>query len=939
MRPIPFVEQVPRPVLIVTDMDSEHHLPVLLHYHMPTGEVWTASFLAFRPNGFTAVGQLFHEVNPLHQCLWTHDCYVRIENANYRWFETIAFYAGVRISLYEVARDFDVSDQSTCSSTLALESESGTSSADDFLSSWETDYSDNNNVSFIQLGVYFSEASKPASQHSFASQMDRAFSPSRHAFPTGRLDHEGCAPSIICRHFCWIVSMTFASTPLTYNRSFCGRVDQWLSADCSWRKSLWSYQDSENISQSVFRDHFVGLPPPGNPALFKGDLHTLDDGYYQAGEYIVQDYQLMTTGSSCQLVLKMPGLKTLLGSLTDTFSCQWPDLSSVANDLPLSLLVELLSLPLGTIKEAVSLDIFTDGSFFREADLPAGWTFVVFGYGTAGQKFLLHAACGQVVEVLDERWHLADAHSSRAAELEAALFQAGVWRLASAFEGNVCFHFDASCGYPAGIWNFGTACVQGRVVRAIFQTIQAMFPGKQGFAHVKAHSAILGNELADVLAKAGCGQDPPLGVPQIALQDALFGDPMPIELLWLYVQSAFMDDSYPELEDEELRSDVVFSPVDKREVLLQPVVEGLHQTVVGEAKIDLGVLTYNVGSFFAVRQTGSFLGRCEYIRQQLVSHGVHIACFQETRSKQTGVFPSATHFRFVAAANNGRGGCEIWLLRMLKGTSKQLLRKEDVIVHWDAPELLILQAKLLDKMFLIISGHAPHVSRPECEHVCWWNDLMIKTRGAFVPGQHTLVCGLDANTHFAQTMPPHVGEFELESKASYSSQLFLQFLQEFGLYLPSTWHDCQVGSSITWTRGDGKVSARCDYVALSLDWRSSRQWSTLLPSLDAGTLDMDHSPLAVWVHLLYLKTKKRQLPQFDRQKIIHMSQEDVQDLQVHLPIIPWQVNVHNHAMRLTKAVSAWLERRFPAARHPPRATFIQQRLGTSGRKGWCCRDV
>ena len=53
-----------------------------------------------------------------------------------------------------------------------------------------------------------------------------------------------------------------------------------------------------------------------------------------------------------------------------------------------------------------------------------------------------------------------------------------------------------------------------------------------------------------------------------------------------------------------------------------------------------------------------------------------------------------------------------------------------------------------------------------------------------------------------------------------------------------------------------------------------------------------------------------------------MTQEDIQDLQVHLPTIPWQVNVHNHAMRLTKAVSAWLERRFPAARHPPRATFI-----------------
>ena len=354
VRPVPFVEQVPRPVLIVTDMDSEHHLPVLLHYHMPIGGVWSASFLAFRPNGFTAAGQLFHEVNPLNQCLWTYECYVRIENAYYRWFETIAFHAGARISMYEVARDFEVSDQSTCSSTLALESASGTSSADEFLSSWETDYSDNNNVSFIQLGVYFNTASKPAPQHLLASQMDRAFSPSRHAFPTGRPDHEGCAPSITCRQFCWTLSMTFALVPLTYNRSFCGRIDQRLSADCSWSESLWSSQDSEDISQIVFRDHFVGLPPPGNPPLFKGDLHTLDDGYYQAGEYIVTDYQPMTPCSTSQLILTMPLLKTLLGSLTDTFSCQWPDLSAVANDLPLNLLVELLSLPLGRIEEAVA---------------------------------------------------------------------------------------------------------------------------------------------------------------------------------------------------------------------------------------------------------------------------------------------------------------------------------------------------------------------------------------------------------------------------------------------------------------------------------------------------------------------------------------------------------------------------------------------------------
>ncbi|CAK9072451.1 unnamed protein product [Durusdinium trenchii] len=178
---------------------------------------------------------------------------------------------------------------------------------------------------------------------------------------------------------------------------------------------MWFHPYSQQMHpvRNVARDFEVSDQSTcsSNPPLFKGDLYTLDDGYYQAGEYIVTDYQPMTPCSTSQLILKMPLLKTLLGSLTDTFSCQWPDLSAVANDLPLNLLVELLSLPLGRIEEAVSLDIFTDGSFFRDADLPAGWAFVVIGSGMTGQKFLLHAACGQVVaEVLEDSWHGAEVH-------------------------------------------------------------------------------------------------------------------------------------------------------------------------------------------------------------------------------------------------------------------------------------------------------------------------------------------------------------------------------------------------------------------------------------------------------------------------------------------------------------------------------------------------
>ena len=78
-----------------------------------------------------------------------------------------------------------------------------------------------------------------------------------------------------------------------------------------------------------------------------------------------------------------------------------------------------------------------------------------------------------------------------------------------------------------------------------------------------------------------------------------------------------------------------------------------------EWPVHLRLVTYNVGTL----GTKATQVKVQYMREQLEAHGCDVAMLQETRARSSQMVQSGTHIRVTAAAKDGKGGTEIWLLR------------------------------------------------------------------------------------------------------------------------------------------------------------------------------------------------------------------------------------------------------------------------------------
>ena len=72
------------------------------------------------------------------------------------------------------------------------------------------------------------------------------------------------------------------------------------------------------------------------------------------------------------------------------------------------------------------------------------------------------------------------------------------------------------------------------------------------------------------------------------------------------------------------------------------------------------------------------LSQQEYLRKQLQQYNIQVTCLQETRARQDAMIESHTHIRLVAAAAEGRGGTEVWLLKRNKEDKSTGLTRRDV---------------------------------------------------------------------------------------------------------------------------------------------------------------------------------------------------------------------------------------------------------------------
>ena len=686
-----------------------------------------------------------------------------------------------------------------------------------------------------------------------------------------------------------------------------------------------------------FRLPTDGLPPPGNPIPLDGELPThvrpiatparnLKPIPISLHEHLSST--AIPSPVNPQTPVTLPDLQCLFDQIMQFWPQQefpWPEIFEA---LPEAVQPDCAELLLTAPKGITSLSIYTDGSYSDKTPSgKAAWAFVVLAESPAGTAFIGHGY-GLVEDCeLEVGWTGALHSTAREAENE-AIIHALEWAIRNSFDVETTFCFDCvnAGNIAAGLWSPQRDDPQANLLRSLALVLSTCLSPQSGvkWRHVRGHSAVLGNELADVLAKHAFRVQTCCGAfNHCEYLPYIVGEQPPIQWLWFVCTALHEQPHWPTFHQP---NQFCFEPTTPDDADLLPANTMQRFRPMTETKhtqIALCIMSYNVGT---LRQGGRYsLDTIPlFLREQLESHVVHIACLQETRATCDTMIVSQTHVRLVAGALKGRGGVELWLLRHAHPGGPNLLNVPDIVTLFASPELLIVQVVYAGIPLLLVAGHAPHTGCDETQHSHFWSQLDALI-ASFRQPSLTLILALDANAHFATECSPHIGACGLEQHANRASEHFAQLLTKHDLFIPSSFADIHEGPTWTWTSPANGSHARCDYICLPCSLRQVPLRTWVAFSLDVGQCIEDHVPLLCLVTLHYtamprnLGTKR-----LDRQAISRMTPDEWQSLFQEVETVPWHVDIDSHAVQLSAAIQQCLEKRFAITHSTPRRSYISE---------------
>eukprot|EP00438_Fugacium_kawagutii_P011894 Skav219175 [mRNA] locus=scaffold648:409701:433350:- [translate_table: standard] len=501
----------------------------------------------------------------------------------------------------------------------------------------------------------------------------------------------------------------------------------------------------------------------------------------------------------------------------------------------------------------VAVSIFTDGSALFNVEAGArraAWSFVVVSHYAdltcSFDGFQSAMVAPPMHEVALPLITAADSHS---AESE-AIFRALCWCAASDTLSSgipVCIVSDALAAMHGadGLWNSSTRPFLESIVRPLFCALQTT--GKLTTTWEKAHSGVLFNEVADHVARSAAREASFRAFPPIVQSCDL----KPMQWLWL-AWKAQLDDFGVTYE-----SDVIHLPVPPPLGLAD--VDCWPKRVSGPSgklRIACTFSTYNVNTLTPKqrqgRRGGSTVPRKQLLREQASDQ----ACLflQETRTKTAGSWKYQHWFGFVGPAQDGQGGVELWCntrvpFGYIHGSddvaTPLYFRQKQCSVLFATHRTLIVHFQPDEFECLLASAHAPHEFADESLRFQFWTELRsrLSTKRAL-----PVILGIDANSRLGSEPSAAVGPWSPDPESP-NGFLFRQFLEDVGLFLPTTfpstrWHSDQ--GSGTWLSPNGWK--RIDFVALPMEWRAASCVADLRV-LDVAAEHDDHVSLTLTVDL------------------------------------------------------------------------------------------
>ena len=572
------------------------------------------------------------------------------------------------------------------------------------------------------------------------------------------------------------------------------------------------------------------------------------------------------------------------------------------------------------------INLFCDGSTYvcqATENLFAGCAVIItattktpngMGYSLLG--FTGGSIC---TDPLSQHWWGAQSAQSIEAERTAVLLSK-LWFLQSPFAvGHHCtVWFDCmAAGYgAAGFWNYPVESTLAELVRGVGQLCEECNPGHFCFAHTHAHVGDPGNELADSAAKAFAQGKLPNLLSNIDIHWLVQATSQHGSWLWFQFGTFVGMEDLPPYADHCMR-------LPERTFLAAAPGNSSFLKNDGSTKswnVMLNIGTMNVKSLYSCEESSGAPNymptKASFLAQQLEWGGYGLIGLQECCTKSPGISKIGTFTRVCGdRSDRGQLGCEIWLCN----TTFHHQAHDICVLHCDERRLLIrVQNSHTD--ITIGSLHSPHSGATTEERNHWWRQScsICQRAGKLAP----LILCIDANAQITETVELITGTL-LDGNENDNEQFLITLCKVCELFIPSTFHDLHYNENGTWWHPSGQW-LRIDYILLPQAWKTSASHSWTDTDFDMGASSDDHRPVGCRILISMQKTDKSSMrAQYDWNKLQNQFvREELGELIGAIPKIPWDTNVHDHAILIHDALHDSMWQALGPARSTRKASYI-----------------
>ena len=254
-----------------------------------------------------------------------------------------------------------------------------------------------------------------------------------------------------------------------------------------------------------------------------------------------------------------------------------------------------------------------------------------------------------------------------------------------------------------------------------------------------------------------------------------------------------------------------------------------------------------------------------------------IVGIQEARSK-SGRF-ATDNFQVISSGHlNHNYGCELWIankftFNKLYKTCVFTINQQSIAPVYSSPRILAVCVKFGCHALNCIVWHAPHSVATRTDISKHWHEL--HTAYNLLNKQYDTIGFCDANATVGSVQSSSIGDVGMQNQ-DFSGGLFHEFLQQYSLYLPSTFNHLNHHNTYS--------SKRIDYIVLPLSWQKHDTSSYTSEPIEQQCSKVEHCPV-------FSSTSFQSMPNTDskwisqRNKFCNISNFDITT--VSDSVTPW----------------------------------------------------